>query len=206
MDSLQFQKAEFTDPRPKCLACKSVIESSYFHLAGHVICPACAELVRGRQQRPPDALALRGVLFGLGAAAACSAAYAVITMVTGLELALISIAVGYLVGRAIRIGAGGLGARRLQIAAVVLTYLAITISYVPVIVRQLNAPAAKILSALPSVMAIAIVSPLLSLSDGVGGILGILIILFGLMQAWRQTARDARVLAGPYPVDEGQSA
>jgi hypothetical protein len=126
-------------------------------------------------------------------------------MVSGLELALVSIAVGYLVGRAIRIGTGGLGGRRLQIAAVALTYLAITISYVPLIIRQIDAPAAKIVSALPTLLGIALVSPLLSLREGVGGILGIAIILFGMLQAWRQTARDGRLLMGPYGLNEVQS-
>ena len=206
MDSLQFQKAEFADPRPKCGACKSVIENSYYHLAGSVICPACAELVRARQGRPDRESVIRGLVFGLGAAALCSAGYAVITMVTGLELALVSIAVGYLVGRAIRIGSGGLGGRRLQIAAVALTYLAITMSYLPLIIRQLKVPAAKMVFALPVLTGVAFLSPLLNLSSGVSGILGILIILFGLMQAWRQTARDERLLTGPYAVGEGESS
>src|SRR5579863_561356 len=138
MDSLQFQKAEYADPRPKCLQCQSAIENTYYHLAGRTICPRCAEITRAAQGRPANTAVMRGMLYGLGAAAACSAGYAVITMTTGIQLALIAILVGYLVGRAVRIGSGGLGGLRCQIIAVVLTYLAITTSYVPLIIQAIR--------------------------------------------------------------------
>jgi predicted RNA-binding Zn-ribbon protein involved in translation (DUF1610 family) len=52
MDSLQFQKLELADARPKCVSCKSTIENSYFHLAGQTICPTCAEIARTARDGP----------------------------------------------------------------------------------------------------------------------------------------------------------
>src|SRR5712692_7060009 len=104
MDNLQFQKAEFADERPKCALCKAAVEGSYYQYAGHTICASCGERVRTVQQPPDNAHVVRGLLFGAGAAAVCSVGYAVITAVSGLELALVAILVGYLVGRAVRIG------------------------------------------------------------------------------------------------------
>jgi hypothetical protein len=60
--------------------------------------------------------------------------YALVAILTGLEVGLIAILVGYMVGRAVRHGSGGLGGRPQQILAVVLTYFAITTSYLPVFV------------------------------------------------------------------------
>src|ERR1700674_528152 len=98
MDSLQFQKAEFADPRPVCAGCKNPIEGSYYQYGGRAICVACSEHIRlAQMQMPQEAPSLgRPLLFGTGAAIVCSAGYAVITLLSGLELALIAILVGYL--------------------------------------------------------------------------------------------------------------
>ena len=229
VDALQFQKAEFADPRPKCVMCRAAIDQDYYHLAGQVICPACAEQARSTQHRPKGQWVMRGTLYGAGAALACSICYAIITMVTGFELALISILVGYLIGRAVRTGSYGLGGRRLQIVAVILTYLSITTSYAPLIVKSVwdsnkkedsatagkagaanpgTAPQEKVAAPPPSgllfavafIIGISLISPFLGLTEGVSGFLGILIIFFGLSRAWRETARDERLLLGPYSV------
>jgi hypothetical protein len=169
---------------------------------------------------------MRGFLYGLGAAAACSVGYAVITLATHMQLALISILVGYLIGRAVRIGSRGLGGLRCQILAVVLTYLAITTSYVPLVIQAmadqskkeqakkadpvksdsgksaLRPSAGAFALGVVVITGIAIVSPFLALAGGTGGILGAIILAVGLMQAWKQTRRDERLLMGPYTLEE----
>ena len=227
MDSLQFQKLEVADTRPKCSACKSVIESSYYHLAGKPICPTCAEIAKSAQQRPGTSGVMRGFLYGLGAAVACSIGYAVVTMTTKMEFALLAILVGYIVGRAVRVGSSGLGGRRCQILAVALTYFSITSSYVPLVIQGLRerakteaakqsdpAPAvqtrrppsaATLVIGVVAIVGIALVSPFLGLAGGVGGLISIAIIFFGLAQAWKQTKRDERLLMGPYTLEQGQA-
>jgi hypothetical protein len=245
MESLQFQKAEYADQRRKCAICTSAIDGSYFQLSGQTICPVCAEKAGTRLNRPTNSVVLRGLLYGAGAAVGCSVCYAIITTVTGLELAIAAIAVGYLIGRAVRIGTNGLGGRRCQIIAVVLTYLSITTSYLPLLIKgmrdevhnqagatagaakgpqassqQAQAKAPEIqteeIRKRPSVgtlflgvaflIGIALISPFLGLMSGAGGIIGIAIIAFGLLQAWKQTARPPLVLAGPFTLEENPSA
>ena len=143
MDSLQFEKADFAGGGPACTVCKAAIDRTYFHLAGQVICPACAEKTQTAQQRPDHSLVMKGLFYGLGAAILCAIGYAIFTYVTNFEVALIAIGVGYVVGTAVRKGSRGLGGRRCQIAAVVLTYFAITISYVPLLIQGAREAAKK---------------------------------------------------------------
>ena len=239
LEGLQFEKAEYVDTRPQCLTCKTVIDSKYFHLAGQTICPTCAQAVRVGQERPKNQWVMRGALYGASAAAGCSIVYAIITWVTHMEIALIAILVGYLIGRAVRIGSRGLGGRRCQVIAVTLTYLAITMSYVPLLVKGLAEGADKKMEELKKaqpgangqaagvnakadppvhltpvvfvlgivfLVGLAIVAPFIGLTSGFSGILGILIIFFGLSRAWQLTARDARPLMGPYTLEGSEAS
>jgi hypothetical protein len=52
---------------------------------------------------------------------------------------------------------------------------------------------------------VALASPFLGLMEGVGGLIGLAIIAFGLLQAWKQTARPSLVLAGPFTLEENPS-
>jgi hypothetical protein len=220
LDSLQFQKAEFADNAPRCTACKLGFGSEFFQLAGQNICPACADLVRKNQEHPSNSAVARGLLYGAGAALVCFIGYAAIIMITGMSLALVAILVGYLVGSAVRKGSRGLSGRRCQIAAVALTYLAITFSYIPAGIREAmkQDTAAKtearqskageppkegsLFVAILALSGVAIVFPFLALGDGFSGILGLLIIGLGLQRAWRLTARDERLLTGPFQREE----
>ncbi|HEX3093336.1 MAG TPA: hypothetical protein VHW72_11970 [Candidatus Angelobacter sp.] len=58
--------------------------------------------------------------------------YAGFTIVTGIYIGYVSLAVGWLVGKAIMLGSKGIGGRRYQIAAVILTYAAVSIAAVPI--------------------------------------------------------------------------
>ena len=198
--------------------CQGDIESAYYQFSGYNICASCAARVQAGRQRPPPAWVARGMLFGAGAAVACAIGYAIITAVFNAELALVAIGVGWVIGRAVRIGSHGLGGLRCQVLAVVLTYVAITASYIPLVARAIRqgpqtaqqgpydpAPLPARMDTLPwlaVITGIALVSPFLELSQGVSGILGVIIIFVGLAQAWRLTARDARILTGPYPAEE----
>jgi hypothetical protein len=134
VDSLQFEKAELLDNSPKCGICDKPLEA-YYRLGENKICSECADSVRAGQERPKNRLVARGALYGAGAAVLCCIGYALIVWITGLEIGLIAILVGYLIGSAVRKGSAGLGGRRLQLVAVALTYFAITFSYIPLLVK-----------------------------------------------------------------------
>ena len=190
------------------------------------MCPLCAERIRVGQQAPPPLSLVRAAVYGAGAALAGCALYATVSIVTGYEFALMAIVVGIMVGKAIRHASHGLGGRPQQILAVVLTYFAITTSYIPVYIAQqmkkadtaasqpaaAQNPAAKTeapqqaqaqMSAGGVVMVLlllAAAAPFLSLGSGISGILSLIIIFFGLQQAWRRTGRSELLVMGPYEV------
>jgi hypothetical protein len=147
------------------------------------------------QQAPPVPVpegpvnVTRGALFAAGAAVLCSFAYAAIIIISNYELALISIAVGWLVGTAARRGAGNQGSRPLQYVAVACTYAAIAGSlFFQVIYAYFQE--GKVVASWSGYLQLGVLSlgkPFYELSEGLGGILGIAILFFGLQQAWQQT-------------------
>lgn len=141
VEELQFRRAEPVGGTPagkQCVACKSPIGDTYYHAQGQVVCPLCAQNIEAGQQKPPAVSLLRSVIYGGLAALGGCILYATVAIVTGLGIGLIAIVVGYMVGKAVRIGANGLGGRPQQFLAVGLTYLAITTSHLPVLVHQIN--------------------------------------------------------------------
>jgi hypothetical protein len=118
------------------VACKRPTGDTYYHAQGRVVCPACASRIQAGQQAPPPLSLARALLYGAGAALGGSILYAAVAIVTGWEFGLVAIVVGYMVGKAIRHGSRGLGGRPQQIFAVVLTYFAITTSYIPVLIYE----------------------------------------------------------------------
>ena len=79
---------------------------------------------------------LCAMLFGFGAAILGMILYSAFGIITGIVIGYLSLGVGYLVGKAIRAGSGGIGGRRYQIAALAFTYFAVSMSAVPIGVYQ----------------------------------------------------------------------
>jgi hypothetical protein len=74
------------------------------------------------------------LLLGIGAAVLGLALYSTVAIVTGWTIGYVALAVGWLVGKAMIKGSNGVSGRRYQIAAVVLTYAAISLSSIPIII------------------------------------------------------------------------
>ena len=89
------------------------------------------------------ALFMRGLLFGAGGALIGLILYAAVGIITGLEIGYVSLAVGFIVAKAILMGSRGRGGRRYQIAAIVLTYMAVSVSAVPIGISQIIKDPAK---------------------------------------------------------------
>jgi hypothetical protein len=225
---LQFQHAE---PLPsanapaasgkRCVACKQPIANTYYHAQGQVVCPLCADRIQSGQQAAQALSLARAALYGAGAALGGCLLYATVAIATGLEVGLIAIVVGYMVGKAIRHASNGLGGRPQQILAVTLTYFAITTSYIPVFVYQRikhphtvaqsgqtevrsddGAPASRppvsVTRAILFLLMLAAVAPFLSLGSGISGLISLFIIFIGLQRAWRLTGRSEILVMGPY--------
>ncbi|MEA2748665.1 MAG: hypothetical protein QOI41_2808, partial [Myxococcales bacterium] len=136
-DELAFDRAEFAaaeDAAPACAFCKRVLGSSYFTINAAIACEDCHHLLATQVKESKGVRAFfRAAAFGTGAAIGGSIAWYAVAKITGLEIGLLAIAVGWAVGKAVRKGARGPGAKRYQALAMLLTYLSITGSYVPLV-------------------------------------------------------------------------
>ncbi len=141
VDSLDFERAEQpSHSAPVCAQCATPITDRYFTLGSHVLCESC-QLAFQNAKAPGNAASrlFGAAALGTIAAAIGCALWMVVTELTGYEIGLIAIAVGYLVGMAVHVGARRLGGVAYQLLAVFLTYTAIVMTYVPIIANQLNA-------------------------------------------------------------------
>lgn len=138
-ETLQFDRAEPIESGragvATCNACNQPIVDSYFEIMGNIVCENCkATFVAATMGGSRAARFLKALGIGLVASLICAAGWYLIVKITGYELGLVAVVVGAVVGIAVRMGAGGRGGWLYQGMAVVLTYLAIATSYVPLVV------------------------------------------------------------------------
>ena len=226
-----FDRAEFdeADPAPGvCRVCEKDLTDAYYEVHGQVVCPDCREKFTEHFEsgfgpfRLVKSLALGSLGGGIGAAL-----YYGVAALSGYEIGLIAIVVGWLVGTGVRIGSENRGGLPYQAMAVLITYLAIVTTYVPHVLdalRQadLNQPVSSAeagsgeaaegtsgqvpqLSLLGwlLVLAVAAAAPFLA---GFQNIIGILIIGFALWEAGRQTRRLKLEFAGPFRIQDGPAS
>lgn len=130
------QSAAGADAAP-CAQCGAPIEAMYYTVGGAVVCPTCRHSIESLRDRGTSAGRFsRALLFGLGGAIAGAILYFTVLAVTGLEIGLIAIAVGWLVGLGVSRGSRGRGGRRYQLLAVLLAYLAIDATYFGYLVKE----------------------------------------------------------------------
>jgi hypothetical protein len=127
-----------------CRICQRSIINQYFDVNGLPVCEACREQLAEHGETPRGlGVMTRAALFGVGAAIAGAILYFAVVELTGLEIGIAAIAIGYMVGYAIRRGARGRGGRRFQIIAVVLTYWAVGLAYTPMVFKAVRADVKK---------------------------------------------------------------
>jgi hypothetical protein len=214
---LQFRRAVPLDGPPvdRCAVCKNPIDGAFYQAAGHKVCPVCAQRIRQGQQGPAHASLAKAALFGGAAALAGCLIYAAVAIVLHVEVGLVSILVGYMVGKSIRRASGGLGGRPQQILAVALTYFAVTTTWIPIAIYENisrphpsaassaaaaaeTGPRKSVLETAAYLLLLTAASPFLGLRGGVSGLLTLAIIFFGISTAWRLTGRMDILVAGPY--------
>jgi uncharacterized protein (DUF983 family) len=134
----QFGKAEYSASRDtsRCSICQQTLGSAYYRVKQAIACEACA--LKAKMETPADSHSafVRAVIFGIGAAILGMAGYALFTIVTGIYIGYISLAVGWFIGKAMKAGSAGFGGRRYQITAVLLTYGAVSIAAIPIAIAQ----------------------------------------------------------------------
>jgi hypothetical protein len=128
----QFSTAEYSAGN-RCRICQQPTGGTYYRVKASVVCPGCAEKMRGAIPMDNHAAFVRALAYGIGAAAAGLVGYALIAiLLQGWVISYMSIGVGWIVGTAMIKGSNGIGGRRYQMAAAVLTYAAVSMAAVPI--------------------------------------------------------------------------
>lgn len=225
---LQFETAERAGAPAAltCHACQQVITGDYFVANGQPVCSTCSEAAAQHLASPNPGLRElgRAALYGAGAALIGTILYFAVLAITGYELSLIAIGVGWGVGKAVAIGGAHKGGWKLQALAMALTYCSIVGSYVPMIIKESvarqqqkpeqktgakQAPAAaavgKETTPVPGVAGFALVLAFLSVFalaipflSALESPIGLVIIAVGLYEAWKINRRMPLALEGPF--------
>lgn len=257
---LQFDRAVHADPSAAaelaCARCEKPIAAAYYHDGNTTLCAECGT-VRQLAAVPDRAAGtlVRAAAFGVGAAIVGALVYWGVMEYLELEIGIVAIAIGWLVGRAVARATRGRSARRHQVMAVGLTYFSVAMAYAPFAIKEWKnsdksaavasdstatatvptgsppapAAAAPATAATPVsppaagttddevtaggvAFALLMVSGLLlalPITAAVGsmpsGILSILIIGFGLRQAWTVSVASNSTVTGPHAIG-GQAA
>ncbi len=132
--SPQFGTAEYVGKpgNDHCQFCHQPIAGDYYRINQAIACGDCAAKMRGMLATDSHAAYIRALVYGVGAAIAGMILYAVFEIATGLIIGYVSLAVGWMVGKAMMKGSNGVGGRRYQVTAVLLTYAAVSMAAVPV--------------------------------------------------------------------------
>jgi len=122
-----------------CAGCRTLLRTEYYDVNGHVFCDRCRRSLETAVETPRGAapFVIAGA-FGLAAGIVGAAIYYAVIAFAHLEIGIVAILIGYMVGYAVRRGAGGRGGRRFQVLAMTLTYVSIALAYTPVVLGQLR--------------------------------------------------------------------
>ena len=138
---IHFDRADFVRPSagPFCAACGLSLQGHYFEVNGQMVCEGCRYAVETAfQQRGGLGGFVKAACAGFGAAVAGSILYYLVREISGLEIGLISILVGWGVGKSVRWGSKAKGGWAYQSLAIFLTYMAIVSTYLPAIFHQIS--------------------------------------------------------------------
>lgn len=136
----QFGTAEYaTEPGvDRCKSCNQTVTGNYYRINGVIVCPSCLEQVKEQLPKDTHQAYVTALLFGVGGGVLGLIGYAAFGIITGLAIGYVSLAVGYIVGKAMTMGSKGVGGRRYQITAALLTYAAVSLAAVPIDIAQIR--------------------------------------------------------------------
>lgn len=233
--SLQFESAiprgaqpdqHTVDTTVTCSGCQQAIAGEYFDVNGQSVCRSCRDALAQHAETPRGLSVLaKACLFGVVAAILGAVLYYAVVAITNFEIGFVAIAIGYMVGYAIRLATANRGGRRFQILAVVLTYWAVGLADTSLLVgrpgaedegRGQTATAPPNTDSAPPIdepgemnptavvarlLVFSFLAPVLIVGGSMpGGLISAAIIVFGILQAWRMTGVPPLVITGPYRI------
>ena len=209
-EGLQFDHAEFDQAGAPaavaCSACNRPIGDRYFEINGTIVCEPCRHAIESQLRGGSGAKRyVRALVYGIGAAIAGAALYSAFLIFSPIDLSLLAILIGFIVGKMVRKGSGGLGGLPYQLLAVFLTYSSLGLTYLTADLARffrenkgalvmLNSPmfyveCLKILYKIPVLRMSA--SPIMIAFVG-----------FAIWEAWKFNKPLQLVVTGPYRVGE----
>jgi len=220
MSDLQFDKADYGgaagDAPTVCAACQDALTGEYFHVNELPCCTSCKAGVQAVLGGTPGPRGFaKAAIGGVGGGIAGAVLYYLVRSLTGYEIGLIAIAVGFLVGKGVRWGTGGRGGALYQALAMALTYVAIVSTYVPAVIKGLSEagttapPASAPLTMAGAFIGLGLLAVLILALPFLGGfenILGLVIIGIGLYEAWKINKRVPLTISGPFAASAPASA
>jgi hypothetical protein len=230
IEPLNFERAEFeggsatataADPetspsaaepvRPQvCGPCQAPLPGVYFQANGSAVCADCYRGLQQAVERGSSGAFGRALVFGTGGAIAGAALYYLVAAITGWEVGIVAIAVGILVGKGIRRGAGLHRHWVYPALGIALSYAAIVSTYVPDVLQAWRLQELEEL-ALPqgpgldvpltfgrvlAAFLVASIVPGLALAKL--EVMGPIILGIGLWEGWRYSKAPQIAFSGPH--------
>ena len=210
-----------------CAACGRALSDEYFDVNGQSVCDGCRIQLAQLAESPRGwGIFAKAGLFGFVAAILGAILYYAVIAITNFEIGFVAIAIGFMVGWAIRRATGNRGGRRFQVLALVLTYWSVGLAYTPLMFQQIakednkeqtqvtvdvtapapaGSPGESADISIPRVLVIlagfSLALPVLSVFASLpGGLLSALIIGIGMRQAWQMTGAAQVQVSGPYRI------
>jgi predicted lipid-binding transport protein (Tim44 family) len=134
----QFATADYSSSGDVCKSCHQAISGAYYRINGSLACERCTTQLQTQLPKDNHASFVHALMFGIGAAVLGLIGYAAFSIITGIQIGYISLAVGWLIGKAMRTGSRGIGGLRYQIAAALFTYAAVSMAAIPIYLSQVN--------------------------------------------------------------------
>ena len=203
----QFSNAVYgKSPALDCYLCSNYIYSQYFLVNGRKVCGACADGARAGQTFSSNVSIMSAMVFGAGGAILGMALYSTVLASTGWRIGYVACIIGLIVGKAVRLGADGVGNTRLQAVAALLTYAAITLDTLPVAIYRAYSHLGS-LNEWTSFFQDAVYNGLIAPFQGFGtistsAIVNLLILFAGIRLASFVTRLKPNKVIGPYSVNK----
>lgn len=131
----------------------------------------------------------KSLIYGIVAAVIGGIGYGIIGF-SGFMVSIVAIGVAWLIAKAMMTGSGGIGGRNYQVAAVVLTYFAVSLGEFIVLMHYSGIPMGSMTHVpVPTLVKYLVAGPFLALSGNpFNGGIGLLIMAIGMRAAWRMAA------------------
>lgn len=194
---IQFDQVERPVGASACTSCRSALLGSYFQANGQVLCERCTEGIRKLFLSREGGFVrfLKAAVFGIGGGLAGAVVYTGVLALAHINAAIITILIGFLVGKMVRQGSENRGGVGYQIMAVLITYGMIGASIVLSEMFTSDEGHLSILGKIFMVAFGAVAGPVIAATNSpIGG----LITIFGLMQAWKINKGVVVNITGPH--------